>query len=539
MHELLRQYAEGRLRAEPEAATQAYQAYESFYMSFLEERFTQMLGGGQVAAAAEIAAEIENARAAWQQTLERGDARTLRTTACTLAIYYNFRGLYLEGQALLEAAAGRLRRYPPSPQVQRALALVLSYQGWAAIRVGALAQAREAFDESQALYTRLDAPPEPGQATDPLLGLGILALVEGNYAEADRLGEAARRRSEAHQHYHNLPYALYVLTSAALAQGRLEAARRYAQQAYAAAQASRDHWFLAYCLNELGNLACALGTYNDARQHYAASYALREEFQDLQGMAIALALLGKVALLQGVYPDARQQYQRSLAIYRQTGDRGGLAAALHGLGLAECALGTYAAARDVLSEALKIAVDMGYTPLVLTIVTGAGELLLRAGQPQAAAELPLVVLRHPAADRDTREQAQRLLARIEAALTPASFAVAEREAHSSELDAVVARLEATLSSVEFGLRDAELAVEQTPAHNTPSAPPEPLVEPLTEREREILQLIAAGLSNQAIATRLMLSLGTVKWYSGQIYGKLAVQTRTQAIARAHELRLLA
>jgi LuxR family maltose regulon positive regulatory protein len=65
-----------------------------------------------------------------------------------------------------------------------------------------------------------------------------------------------------------------------------------------------------------------------------------------------------------------------------------------------------------------------------------------------------------------------------------------------------------------------------------------LTEPLSERELEILRLIAEGLSNQAIADRVILSLGTIKWYSGQIYSKLDVRTRTQAIARARALKLL-
>jgi ATP/maltotriose-dependent transcriptional regulator MalT len=65
-----------------------------------------------------------------------------------------------------------------------------------------------------------------------------------------------------------------------------------------------------------------------------------------------------------------------------------------------------------------------------------------------------------------------------------------------------------------------------------------LVEPLTEREGEVLQLLAAGASNREIARRLVLSLGTVKKHVSNICGKLDVQSRTQAIARARALHLL-
>ena len=63
-------------------------------------------------------------------------------------------------------------------------------------------------------------------------------------------------------------------------------------------------------------------------------------------------------------------------------------------------------------------------------------------------------------------------------------------------------------------------------------------EPLTEREREVLRLVAAGLSNAQIADELYLALGTVKSHIHHIYGKLLVSSRTQAVERARELDLL-
>jgi len=65
-----------------------------------------------------------------------------------------------------------------------------------------------------------------------------------------------------------------------------------------------------------------------------------------------------------------------------------------------------------------------------------------------------------------------------------------------------------------------------------------LVEPLTDRELEVLRLVAAGTSNRAIAARLTVTLGTVKKHLNNIFGKLDVQSRTQALARARELGLL-
>jgi ATP/maltotriose-dependent transcriptional regulator MalT len=60
----------------------------------------------------------------------------------------------------------------------------------------------------------------------------------------------------------------------------------------------------------------------------------------------------------------------------------------------------------------------------------------------------------------------------------------------------------------------------------------PLVEPLTKRELEILHYLVAGLSNKEIAQQLVLSPGTIKWHLKNLYNKLNVHTRSQAIAIA-------
>lgn len=65
-----------------------------------------------------------------------------------------------------------------------------------------------------------------------------------------------------------------------------------------------------------------------------------------------------------------------------------------------------------------------------------------------------------------------------------------------------------------------------------------LAEPLTNREIEILRLIAAGMRNQEIADQLFISLYTVKRHIANAYGKMEVSTRTEAVARANELKLL-
>jgi LuxR family maltose regulon positive regulatory protein len=66
-----------------------------------------------------------------------------------------------------------------------------------------------------------------------------------------------------------------------------------------------------------------------------------------------------------------------------------------------------------------------------------------------------------------------------------------------------------------------------------------LLEPLTEREKDVLHLLALGLTNREMAEKMVVSEGTIKTHIHHLIGKLGVQSRTQALVRAKELKLLA
>jgi LuxR family maltose regulon positive regulatory protein len=107
----------------------------------------------------------------------------------------------------------------------------------------------------------------------------------------------------------------------------------------------------------------------------------------------------------------------------------------------------------------------------------------------------------------------------------------------------------------FGMvtKDERRMTEPSPSSVVPSVPeaqrsgirpssvvlrPLSLVDPLSRRERQVLQLIAAGLTNQEIAQELAVAVSTVKTHLKNIYAKLDVRNRTQAAARARELNLV-
>jgi LuxR family maltose regulon positive regulatory protein len=93
--------------------------------------------------------------------------------------------------------------------------------------------------------------------------------------------------------------------------------------------------------------------------------------------------------------------------------------------------------------------------------------------------------------------------------------------------------------VEQLLRETGVPAEAAPTPGAGArAQSSELVESLSERELEVLELLAQGLSNQQIANQLFISVGTVKRHTHNIYGKLTVENRTQALLKGRELGLI-
>jgi len=109
--------------------------------------------------------------------------------------------------------------------------------------------------------------------------------------------------------------------------------------------------------------------------------------------------------------------------------------------------------------------------------------------------------------------------------------------YSSGMSALYTRLPQTLKQqpfVQLILQNIEVVEDET--HNQAFAQAKSVI---SQREFAVLELIAQGLSNQAIAEKLFISLHTVKTHARRINAKLNVKNRTQAIIRAKEIGLIA
>lgn len=527
MHPLLRQYARERLAAEPDVLAETRRKHSAYFNDFLCQREGALRGGKQLSALREIAVEIDNIRDAWAYMIERGDVRGISKAAYTLGYFLDSQGRYQELiDSFLQAAQAVERAEAIDGQFE-ALVVIYSTLGWAYIRIAQADPARETLERARRVLAEHNLRTPMGLAADPDLGLGVLALIAGDFDEATRLGEDGLRRHTERMDYQNQAVSHYVLASAALAQGHYEQAYQHAQQANTIAKAAGDDWFRAYCLNELGNASLALGNRALACSYYQESYKIRQAFDDPEGQAVALTLLGKVALAEAEYEKAAGQFRASLKLYRRIGDHGGLATTLTGLADALSGQQQYVEAKDCYAEALQIAVEHGLAVFALSLLVRIGRWLIAQSQFEAGFELLAFSAAQPSTEQDARERAQSVLESGAATLPRATFQSVRARARQLDLTSA--------------FRLAQEALRATPAEAASPGKAHvelPFADTLSERELEILALLAAGRSNAQIAEELVLAVGTVKAHNHRIFSKLGVRSRAQAVLRARELGLV-
>lgn len=526
LHALLRQYAQERLAAGSAEDLQTNDRHCEYYLAFLTQRDPDLLGERQQAAVREIAQELDNIRAAWKWALQQGYVDKLRGAVQALDAYFQFQSRFVEGAALFDQAVKALAELPASQDRLHTQAQLGVCLGWYGIRLGQFEQAGAALEKANTQYAALGLPPPPGLGSDPSAGLAILAVLRGDFNLALRLGEQSLRDSQSRADSHNITFAHYVLASAWLAQGEYERAGEHAQLTCSRASAANNAWLLAYGLNEWGHTMLAIGDTHQARRLYQESHHIRQALNDPEGMALALNHCGKVALAEGNYAEAQRCYQESYTIYAAIYDRGGLANALSGLGSTTLGMGKRSEARGYLAGALRIACEIHFVPLILSILIAAAELFIATGKRQRGLELLSTALASPASGQETRRQAAEKLTHY-AGPSPEN---AEFPAALIDPEFVANRLLVELDTLPVESPGAQ-PVSASPGEND-------LSERFSSREIEVLRCLSDGLSNQAIADQLVLSIGTVKWYTSQIYAKLQVTSRTQAVAKARSLGIL-
>jgi predicted ATPase/DNA-binding CsgD family transcriptional regulator/Tfp pilus assembly protein PilF len=506
IHELLRQYANGKLAdAEIEALTEAHCRY---YCDFLAQRKPGLVEGEQVKNSLEIEGELENIRTAWQYAISHKWVDALKKAAAPYFYFCQMQSRYLE---YVDASSLAVNVFEEQKDMS-GLAQILVYQGWMLIRIGRFEQAATGLECSKALFEDLRLTPNYGMGSHPLAPLIVLTVIQGDYARAVTLGEQLKLELAGGTDKQNLGFAFYGLTSAYLNLGQYQAASENGEEALRLLAEIGNHWMSAYCHIELGNVHQAMGHYARAERHYRESLRIRKDYRDPEGIAVTANHLGEISLLRHDYEAAQQLYEQSLSLYQKLNDQGGLAAAHHGLGQVAYQAGAADLAAHHFREALDIADRINFIPLLLSLLIDIGGLMLTNDLKNRGLELLRLVRDHPASNQQQQKRAASLLK------------------SSSLNDAPLPDFKTAIIALRAELLD--LIPEPAIAKESP------LIEPLTDRELEVLHLIAQGLSNPAIAEQLFISVGTVKAHTNRIYGKLGVTNRVEAVTKAQELSLL-
>jgi predicted ATPase/DNA-binding CsgD family transcriptional regulator len=315
--------------------------------------------------------------------------------------------------------------------------------------------------------------------------------------------------------------ALYAAMWLAHYQGDYGARRRTADECLLAAQASGDPLILARALYVTG-VVLIDDDPAKAQARYRESLALCERIGDDIGVATASNDLGELARGAGALDEAQVLYGRALELWRAMGDATGVARGAHNLAQAAREVGDLARAAELLREALAASAGIG-------------------DRNQRASALAGVVT--VAAERRPDTAAATLYGAAEAEMAAAGIVLDPIDAEpfaraGALLQAALGDERARDAQARGGAlapEQTDLLVERLLSGDERAASTDGV---LSRREREVVGLLAAGLTNAEIASRLVLSEHTVHRHVANILVKLGARSRAAAAVTAAERGLL-
>ncbi len=327
--------------------------------------------------------------------------------------------------------------------------------------------------------------------------------------------------------------ALIWLWETATFHGDYARAQAIASESLQIGQQLNNTWLLAWSHHNLGWIAHDQGDYTLARRHFEQSGRYHQERGDRHGAAVTLLHLGLADWRQGDYTLAQARLEAGLVVFREL-DVWGTAFGLFNLAGVVGDMGEYERAVALYRESIALWREQGNTTYLAHCLDGLAQVAAAQGRGERAAQLWGV--------------AEVLFEASGVPLRPA-----ERSVYNQAVDSVRTQLGATRFSsawsagytlkveqaISYAYEQAtkiETDVPSTPLPSSQSLLPHP--PGLTEREAEILRLVAQGLTDAQVAERLVISPRTVQGHLRAIYGKLDVGSRTSATRLAIERGLL-
>jgi non-specific serine/threonine protein kinase len=379
-------------------------------------------------------------------------------------------------------------------------------------------EARRWVEELRLLPSASVASVERAKA---LNAAAILAWGDGDTAAARRLAEQAVALCRALRHGHELAHALQTL-GASTNGDKLSMEAMYSE-ATQLLDREGDPWWMALTRLRHSIASAQLGETLSARAHAAESAQRFERLADEFFVGRSRLQLGLAQLQLGELTEARLHLEASLSAMRDAHDWKYASVARIGLGHAARALGDAAAGALAYTEALTLCREAGAAGDVPLCLEGLAAVALALEQPAAAARLLGAAETAQAAGFTPTvpgfEQAYRATARtVGDVLPPATFAAELAVGRSLTL--------ADALSLAHGLSK----IDDSGA--PPALPSSPALGGLSERETEVLRLVASGRSNAEIATELVLSVRTIEKHVANIYTKIGARGRADAATYA-------
>jgi DNA-binding SARP family transcriptional activator/predicted ATPase len=443
MHELLRQSAGEKLKANPDAYEETLTRYVSYFATFLERKGTRLQDTHQSKALLEIAVEIENIRQAWHLAAARGSIHEIELGIESLHRFYDFQCRFQEGVDILAQVTdqwgGNLRR-------TSTFGKALSRQGALYHHLGLYRQARVRLEKSMAIFKRLEMEAEQVFC---LVGLANVARNLGQYKHTEELASRSLDLSKRLKCRWGTTRSLFLLGMARYRTGDITRAEALLEESLTIGREAESPRLIMPPLNLLGDIACHRGDYARAQVVFEECLALSRELGDRFNTAVHLNNLGTVYHALGKYKEAQPFYQESLDICREIGDRSGRAIALGNLGEIAYALGDHHQAqafcheglsigrsiqdqwtimaclnnlgeiactlddchkaKAFFAEALQIAMQARALPVALKVLVNLAALFAKQGQTDRATALLALARHHPACEQADRDKANCLL----------------------------------------------------------------------------------------------------------------------------------
>jgi tetratricopeptide (TPR) repeat protein len=326
----VRQYAEEKLALSPAADEAARGSHCTYYALALQTWEAELRGPRQREALMEMAADVDNAREAWEWAVDKGNTARIAQALDGICRVYERQGRFQEAETASRMAVDRLTGMKNGLRGDglRVLARAWAWQGLFNRALGHTGLARQLLQRGLALLESLS------------------------------MGEREPVLSSSKEIGRDRAFFLEQLGHTAYLSDRQEAAR-YWQQSLALYRALGDSWAAANVLTAFGHMCLDIGQQGRARHMYEESLALQRSLGDRSGIANTLLGLCYAANQQGRLEEAEGLAREAIAIQEDTGDRVGTARARSMLSATLVHLGRYAEAHRLLEEVTSLQEELG------------------------------------------------------------------------------------------------------------------------------------------------------------------------------------